>query len=276
VPHECVLLNQKGEIMCIFSANISSVANTRIFARSSTGELQFLVYSMQYEAATDLAMILPLPTPPAPAEDAVRFIDLSGYPHFFDDMANGFPVIAWRSKSSFEIAEPTLQVHDVGSFAASFVPTLNDFDRLDSRFRLPEQVWHQLPIYHDYAFAVFKLKPGAKHIHPMAFEFPRRNAAELFFPTVHIHEGKVEAKAHFDHSLYCQAAWRQPDWRVSSADAAGTQVLTAGHFMNVDLTQGIVEPDAVIQAQRVYGLHANRDIILPEADLPGLRSWPFR
>jgi hypothetical protein len=187
-------------------------------------------------------------------------------------MAQGFPVITWRSKGPDEILEQTLQVHDVGSFEASFVPTLHDFDRLDSRFCLPEQIWHQLPIYHDYAFAVFKLKPGAKQIHPMAFEFPRRNVDQLFFPTVHIHEGKVDAKAHFDHSLYCQAAWRQPNWRVSSADAAGTQVLTARHFMNVDLAQGIVDPDAVIQAQRVNGLHANRDIILPDADLPGLWS----
>jgi len=126
-------------------------------------------------------------------------------------MENGFPVIVTRSKSSVELTEPTLQVHEVGSFEASFVPTLNDFDRLDSRFRLPEQIWHQLPIYEDYAFAVFKLKPGAKQIHPMAFEFPRRNIDQMFFPTVHIHDGKVDVKAHFDHSLYCQAAWRQPN-----------------------------------------------------------------
>ncbi len=256
--------------MCIFSAIISSVANTRIFARSSTGELQFLVYSMQYEAVTDLAMILPLPTPSSPDENAVRFIDLSDYPHFFEDMAKGFPIILTRSKSSDEILKPTLQVHDVGSFEASFVPTLDDFDRLDSRFRLPEQIWHQLPTYQYYAFAVFKLKSGAKKMHPMAFEFPRRNADQLFFPTVHVHESKVESKAHFDHSLYCQAEWQQPTWRVSSSDAAGTQVLAAKHFMNVDNAQGIVDPDAVIQAQRIYGFQTNRDVVLPEDDLPGI------
>ena len=41
--------------MCIFSSPVTSVADTRIFA-------------------------------PAAAENAARFIDLSGYPEFFDDM----------------------------------------------------------------------------------------------------------------------------------------------------------------------------------------------
>ena len=52
--------------MCIFSLLVSSVANTNIFARSSVEGRQFLVYSMQYEADSELAMILPLPTPPGP------------------------------------------------------------------------------------------------------------------------------------------------------------------------------------------------------------------
>ena len=38
----------------------------------------------------------------------------------------------------------------------------------------------------------------------MAFEFPRRNPAELFFPTVHIHDEKIHPLAEFDHELYFQ------------------------------------------------------------------------
>ena len=87
---------------------------------------------------------------------------------------------------------------------ASFVPTIADFDRLDERFRLPKETWHHLPQYNKFGFAVFKLKPGEKRIHPMAFEFPRSDSKRLFFPTVHIHDGEVHATADFDHILYCQ------------------------------------------------------------------------
>lgn len=256
--------------MCIFSAIVSSVADTRIFARGSARDLQFLVYSMEYEAVSDLAMILPLPTPPSPDEDAVRFIDLSGYPRFFEDLASGFPVRVSRSIGAQCAFGATLRVHDVGSFDASFVPTHGDFGRLDGRFRLPEQTWHALPLYQDYAFAVFRLKPGAKRVHPMAFEFPRRNPGELFFPTVHVHDGSVASKADFDHSLYFQGGWMQPGWKISSADFDGTQPLVARRFMDVELAQGILDPDTVVQMQRVHGVHSNRDVVLPEADLPGM------
>jgi hypothetical protein len=38
----------------------------------------------------------------------------------------------------------------------------------------------------------------------MAFTFPTRHPDTLFFPTVHIHDGKVHAEEDFDHELYCQ------------------------------------------------------------------------
>ncbi len=252
--------------MCIFSGTVSSVANTRIFARSSAGGRQFLVYSMQYEAGSDLAMILPLPTPPLPPEDAVRFMDLSSYPAFFDDMATGFyePALRGLDSKSAPSFEAILKVHEVGSFQASFVPRLRDFARLDSRFRLPDQTWEQMPHYHDYAFAVFKLRAGAKDIHPMAFEFPRRNPAELFFPTVHIHHGIVEARAYFDHSLYCQTPGRQPGWRISSFAPSGQPTIPAKRFMDIARTQGIVDGDTVVQFDRRIGMLANEDVILQE------------
>jgi hypothetical protein len=252
--------------MCIFSALISSVANTRIFARSSVNGQQFLVYSMQYEANSELAMILPLPTPACPSEDAVRFIDLSDYPDFFDDMAKGFPVLVTRSllDAARPPSQPTLKVQDVGSFEASFVPHLGDFGRLDSRFRLPEHAWEQMPQYDDYAFAVFKLKAGTKNMHPMAFEFPRRNTQELFYPTVHVHHGTVELQAHFDHSLYCQTHQHQNEWRISSSEPIGGHTIPAKQFMNVAKTQGIVDPDAVIQMKRILGMYVNEDVMIHE------------
>jgi hypothetical protein len=78
--------------------------------------------------------------------------------------------------------------------------------RLDARFQLPREVWNALPAYADWGFCVFKLKKQVtpRTMHPMAFEFPRRDPRSLFFPTVHIHDGRVHETATFDHVLYCQ------------------------------------------------------------------------
>ena len=97
-----------------------------------------------------------------------------------------------------------LQVHEVGSFVASFVPGRADFDRLDPRFRLPDSVWDRVPSADDFGFAVFQLQPGKHHVHPMAFRFRTRDPSRLFFPTVHVHDGRVHARAKFDHALYYQ------------------------------------------------------------------------
>jgi hypothetical protein len=69
-------------VMCCFSRSVQSVANTNIFARSSTRDRQFLVYEMKLAADEELAMILPIPVPPKSPEDAVRFISLADYPSF--------------------------------------------------------------------------------------------------------------------------------------------------------------------------------------------------
>ncbi len=253
--------------MCIFSAHVTSVAGTKIFARGAPSGRQFLVYAMQYQADSELAMILPLPTPSSAADDALRFIDLSGYAEFFDDLAKGFilPQPARLEQGPIPRGILALTVHQVGSFEASFVPRLGDFARLDRRFRLPKKAWDQLPQYADYGFAVFKLKEGARKIHPMAFEFPRRNPGELFYPTVHIHDGLVARRARFDHVLYCQTAQRQDGWLFSSSDLPAINPTPAGRFMDVDRAQGIIDPDVFVQMKNVFGMQANQDIIVSEA-----------
>src|SRR5437868_4079390 len=106
--------------MCCFTRPVQSVSSTNIFARDAGDGRQFLVYRMNYSAAEDLAMVLPLPVPPSCAEDAVHFIDLKGYPGFFTDMKAGFPDppprALSRSKSGPIAAAATLAVVQVGSF----------------------------------------------------------------------------------------------------------------------------------------------------------------
>src|SRR4051812_23897388 len=189
-------------VMCCFSGPVKSVQSTNIFARADSGDRQFIVYSMSLDAPTDLAMILPLPVRTPAGEKDVQFIDLKEVSDFFLQMDSGFPRPRSHGDSMSErvgsasSSVAKLEVVTVGDFEASFVPVSKDFSRLDERFRLPKDAWKKLPEYESFGFAVFKLKPGNATIHPMAFSFPRRNAHSLFFPTVHIHDGKVHSTAH--------------------------------------------------------------------------------
>jgi len=195
--------------MCCFSGSVDSVTSTRIFVRPTEGAGQIVIYQMNLRAPADLAMILPIPVQPTAGEDAVRFIALDGYRDFFSDLDRGWaeydkPIPGALSASP----RANLAVHDVGDFEASFVPRMSDFERLDERFRLPEDTWAQVPRIRDLGFVVFKLRGLSSSAeatpHPMAFEFPRQDPSQIVFPTVHIHDGRVHATASFDHALYVQ------------------------------------------------------------------------
>ena len=147
----------------------------------------------------------------------------------------------------------------VGSFEASFVPSIADFARLDERFRLPEGTWDSLPRYKKFGFAVFKLKEGKKTIHPMAFNFPQADPSKLFFPTVHIHDGKVHDKADFDHDLYCQEAESQSNkqllhWRESTGPA--------NTFVDIKRAENLLDPEAHVYLRTIHGMQKNEDTLV--------------
>jgi len=196
--------------MCIFVGPVDKVENTCIFVRKEDDK-QYVVYQMDVKTPKENAMVLPLPVANNEESD-VEFIDLSDYPEFFKDIEENFS--EWRLTKGYgsdDIARgfSLLEVFSVGDFEASFVPTVKDFDRLDEVFRLDPKVWKELPSnYSDYGFAVFKLKSSAiakaETIHPMAFSFKTKLKDKLFFPTVHLHDGKVHREEKFDHRLYFQ------------------------------------------------------------------------
>ncbi len=242
--------------MCCFSREIESVHNTRIFARSHSDGRQFIIYAMSISAKEDIAMVLPIPVVPGSGEKAVQFIALDKYPTIFNDMEKGFPVYRSKAAGPFAAARaipaPKLEVQRVGSFDASYVPTAADFSRLDERFRLPEGTWEKLPGYKGFGFAVFKLRQGNHTVHPMAFSFPSATPERLFFPTLHIHDGKVHEKAEFDHTLYCQGAGlKTGEWQESPG--------IANQFMTTDKTQGIVLGAQHLYKRRLSGMLTNTD-----------------
>jgi hypothetical protein len=245
--------------MCCFSGFVEYVSATRIFARPAENGRQFLVYHMQYSAKEPLAMVLPIPTPADSADNAVKFINLEEYDNFFADLHKGFP--APRSGAITRArGVPTpaaeLPVVEVGSFEASFVPKFAAFARLDRRFRLADGVWDNLPAYKKFGFAVFKLKEGNPKLHPMAFEFPRANTRSVFFPTVHIHDGEVHAKAEFDHTLYLQpTGGRAPlGWEETQQPAS--------MFMDVKKSQGLIASDEHVYRTRIHGEQKNQDTLV--------------
>jgi hypothetical protein len=246
----------------MFSRNVRFVGGTKIFARRD-GARQSLAYSMSVEMDEALAMVLPLPVPPSPPEDAIEFVDLKGYANLFGDFEKAFPVaVAGAFSQSLSRGAPVqraLVVHDVGDFVASFVPSRKDFGRLDARFRLDDGVFDRLPQYADWGFAVFQLKPSKKRqdIHPMAFSFPVREEGSIFFPTVHVHHGRVEPEANFSHMLYAQAGGvlgATLDWTRSAG--------TLGQYVDAPRTRGLVDGDAIAFQKPLFGTITNDDVWL--------------
>jgi hypothetical protein len=227
------------------------------------GGRQFVVYSMTIDMAKPLAMVLPIPVAEGSGEKTVRFIDLENYPDFFSDLDAGFPkpdTNSWNvlSAEAIPASAHILEVVQVGNFEASFVPTVDDFSRLDERFRMPPDLFAKMPGYRHFGFAVFKLKAGAQTVHPMAFEFPTSLGAQVFFPTVHVHDGKVHASAEFDHALYCQPSGamhlKLSTWAESPK--------TAHHFVNVKKSAGLVLAHEHCYKLEMHGRLPNKDTVL--------------
>ena len=274
--------------MCCFSQPVISVSNTQIFARLSGTNTQFLAYQMNYESRDQNAMILPLPVKQPANAETLNFIDLKEYGAFFDELADGFPFYSPPSIGCSAPFDPTsrhdLEVFEVGNYIASFVPTISDFDRLDSKFTLPNEIWANIPGYKNFGFAVFQLAAGSLKPHPMAFEF-QSSTDDLFFPTVHIHDGEVHDSEDFDHILYLQHAGLDSKvygYENSHVEDRSTGFIrskyAASHFCNLDKTEGIVDGNLLVHRKIMRGNLTNSDTIFSIAGDPlkpsiNLRPW---
>lgn len=251
--------------MCCFSGKVKQVSSTSIFCRMGARGNQVVIYSMYLEADQDLAMILPIPVSQERGEDSVTFVNLSLYPDFFPKLDRAFPVPRAKPASRSDPfgavpgAQTPLIVQSVGSFEASFVPRMDDFLRLDERFRIAPEVWRQLPEFDDHGFVVFKLKAGAARVHPMAFAYPARDRMKITFPTVHIHDGTVDTFADFDHALYCQS--ESPEVRMEWQES----VALAGGYVNGTLLHGSVLTDRHVYKRTMRGRLKNEDVVVGAA-----------
>jgi len=245
--------------MCCFSGHVSDVSGTNIFARVS-GDREYVVYEMTFTSDEQTAMILPIPAGSA-GEDVVDFVALHNYPKFFRDLEAHFERVWANAKVLAVGPQVALKVQHVGAFEASFVPHIDQFDRLDVRFRIPQDVWKQLPDYRSFGFVVFKLRPGKRvNVHPMAFSFRTSDPATLFFPTVHVHDGAVHEAASFDHILYTQNKAGRPllpgaFWMPGDQPASG--------YLKVNRTHGLVDAHAPCFQMSLVGTFPNTDVVIP-------------
>jgi hypothetical protein len=94
----------------------------------------------------------------------------------------------------------------VGSYKASIVPTLDDFDRLDTEvFDVDENLLPMLRRHYPYRFGfiVCQLKPGNRSYHPFAYTHDLDSCGKLFVPTRHYHpQSHGHATADWDHIIY--------------------------------------------------------------------------
>ncbi|HBE71353.1 MAG TPA: hypothetical protein DDW52_24670 [Planctomycetaceae bacterium] len=265
--------------MCCFAQEVKDVHSTKIFARITEDGQQVLAYSMKYDSEVPNAMILPLPT--TGREDSLEFIDLSGYERFFDDLQRGFPKVQSLLSRALPMArvdsavKQDLKVHKVGSFVASFVPTVKDFSRLDPQFVIPAETWQSVDGYDGFGFAVFQLDEKAGKTHPMAMRFETSLKDQVFFPTLHIHDGEIHKSEKFDHYLFMQHAGM--DSVVGSyAGPKKTQSRTGmvrsknpvRDFAKPDKSAGLLEPDLLLHRKRMSGNLPNRDEIFRVAGHP--------
>jgi len=152
----------------------------------------------------------------------VEFLDLSGCPTLFHDLFDLFGedhVTLGRPAEGFS----TLGVQEAGAYTASFVPSLDEFHRLDAQFRIDPAVFDGLRAYQSWGFAVFQLQANSgREIHPIALRFPSQLKNKLFLPAVHVFDGEFHNHAHFDHYCYIQRLSELATaWGKTEASTAG-------------------------------------------------------
>ncbi len=228
------------------------VSATNIFARMIAPGVQGLAYSMNLSVKRDVAMVLPLPIRPGGGDRGLRFIDLRHRPTMFEDLAGLFEDTG-TAIERVKNAKARLAVQEVGSFFATYVPTLAQFDRVDPRFRLPEVLFSSVPAYRDYAFAVFQLSPGAMTVHPMGIRFATREPDRMYFPTVHLRDDRWNERVEFDHTLYYQHPKVTEAGGVLDGDRAG-RVLPSHSYGR------LLDPHQPVLRRIVRGEQPNADL----------------
>lgn len=265
--------------MSCFAQSMAHLGQTQIFGRLTGTGTQFLVHQMDYRSNKPNAMILPLPMAKPGSGSGVTFHTLPKYGHFFDDLYRGFPSI-YAAEGKAGKKTVGLEVHQVGSHIASFVPTIDDFAKLDPQFVLPKKIWDNIPIYNDakkvwddgpvyndYGFVVIQLKELAGRSHPVAIEFETRTPNDIYYPMFQVRDRRIHNVRWYHHILYMQHApfdskvgqYHSGDFGDAATGLVRSKYV-ARKFFNMPNSAGIVHPDLLVHRNDIAGNLPNRDM----------------
>jgi len=265
--------------MCIMASPVVSVTNTRIFAGSDpqTGR-QATVYAMavqlQSRTGKGNAMILPVPVGTEGA-GSIQLIDLTALPDFFmplDELfrprTRSFTKGVDTNSRGFE-----LEVHKVGSYDVSIVPTVDDVKRLNSQvFEVSADTEHTLRASYPtgFAFLVAQLRESGE-FHPLAYTHPLMGG-RLFIPTRHEH-GKEPSSTlpKWDHTIYFQGAGDLDVVPTEHRNSASRQTIDSTRYMEAfqaDVARSVPALGPYIGARAITRMKAkgrlpNIDITVP-------------
>ena len=135
---------------------------------------------------------------------------------------------------------------------------MNDFSRLDERFRISDDAWKKLPQYRDYGFAVFKLKAGELTVHPMAFSFPRRNPKACSFQP----STSTMAKCMRKRILIMSSIASRANTSHCRSGTGGSRPAMPDRFMKTSKARGLISPEQHCYQKKLHGLLPNRDTLV--------------
>ena len=199
--------------MCIINYPVESVRNTKLFVGLNINKTkQIVVYSNKISNSyNNNAMILPCSHP-----NSIQFHRMDKYKTFFDDLSSNFVKHGINRKYSYGetvlcCSLNTIPVVDIGSCLFSIVPTIDDFNRIDSNYftinnNVLEIFKNEYPP--DFGYIVCKLKIGVQvDYEPLAYSHILYEKNKVFIPTLHYHPYidniiKEEITADWSHDIY--------------------------------------------------------------------------
>ncbi len=245
--------------MAVFAPPTQKTWDARFFARMHLVR-QVLVFQLSLKAEST-AVLLPLPTASL-SQQAARFIDLSGYPSFFEDLDQLVhkPEPHQAAEGLVEAPQPAPAVRPE---RARFVPSVRDLKKVDPHFSLLQSLWAARPVYKDYGFAIIWVRArGPGRLGPIALEFQTRSTDALYFPGVFAQGGSAPSQARYDHRFFGQRSEDQTHYGWSRSQTEAAAVLDQGRLLMSSQTTHLIEPGDLVYWKDVRGDFPNQDFWL--------------
>jgi hypothetical protein len=268
-----------------------------MFARLDGVGNQYIVYSVEYSSPTDVALILPIPV--VPGDASVQFVPMDCYDDFFNNLASGFVAPSTgRWIQDMSGGGETFAVQSVRPKGAFYVPTFDDFARLDLSLRPSVDLLDKFPNYRDFGFVVLKLPStdlpagtgglsaqallelrqqygcevvSPARLSPIAFRFASREPRCVYFPLTIFEGDEYKPIVEFDHTLYLQHDKLGNEF---AQHHVGHVSLRASNFMRDSGKDGVVHPRSCCFRRILRGSAANQDLwVYPSNAAARVARW---